>query len=287
MISIPLPLQQFHKQSALRLAMAYELTRTDSTVFRYTNHDSIITLDDGNDYTPAAGFSDSAFSQDLNLRNDPAVEIVGVLADSNITHDDLRAGLYRNATVVLSWVNWLYPWAGSLIEYTYLVQKLHFTGDIWNAEIVGISSKLNGTIGKLYTRLCPYDFGDSDCTKVVSADSDTVTTVTTQRRVFTSSGLASSQSDDYYKWGKLTWTSGNNNGIISEVKGYVDATGTVTLRTPTPFDIAASDGFDILVGCDKTRGVCNTKFSNLVNHGGFPFLPGYDAGLPTIRGIGN
>jgi uncharacterized phage protein (TIGR02218 family) len=276
MITIPEPLKQFKNNTALRLAQAFELTRTDNTVYRYTDHDTTITLDDGNSYTPVDGFDDSAKSENLNLEKRQDAQLFGVISSSAITDEDLRAGLFRNAILDVKVVNWQYPWLGPIYTQRFFISSVSFTGERWEAKIQGIDYKLDGLIGKTYTRLCPYVFGDSDCTATVTSDSESVTTIVNQRISFTSSGLAGSQSDDFYKFGHITFTSGNNNGLTFHIKSYVDATGTVVLRTPSSFDFAVTDTFDIFEGCGKTRQICKDDKNNLVNFGGFPFLPGVD-----------
>jgi hypothetical protein len=48
---------------------------------------------------------------------------------------------------------------------------------------------------------------------------------------------------------------------------------TATLTSPFPFTPAAGDAFDIAPGCDKTQDDCSTKFNNLVNFAGTPYVP--------------
>ena len=51
----------------------------------------------------------------------------------------------------------------------------------------------------------------------------------------------------------------------------------VTLWEPLPFDLAASDTFSIVAGCDKRWATCKDKFSNGNNFRGFPHIPGPNA----------
>jgi uncharacterized phage protein (TIGR02218 family) len=138
-------------------------------------------------------------------------------------------------------------------------------------------------VGKTHTVTCPFTLGDSNCKFSLVAESETVSTIVAARRKFTVSGLAGTQSNDFYKYGKVTWTSGNNAGLISEIKSYVNASGTIELRLQTASEIAIGDGFDITEGCDKTRDTCTNKFSNVVNFGGFPFIPGTDRIQAGVR----
>jgi hypothetical protein len=72
--------------------------------------------------------------------------------------------------------------------------------------------------------------------------------------------------------GRITMTSGTNSGLQKRVLGYTPATSTVVLDYPFPFPVNAGDGYTIYAGCDKQMSTC-TNFGNLVNYGGFPYIP--------------
>ncbi len=78
----------------------------------------------------------------------------------------------------------------------------------------------------------------------------------------------------YFDLGKITFTSGDNNGISRSVKAYVKgAPGTVSLMSPLPSAPAAGDTFNIYPGCDKQQNTCSGKFSNIARFRGFPYIP--------------
>ena len=77
-----------------------------------------------------------------------------------------------------------------------------------------------------------------------------------------------------YDQGKITYTSGANNGISRSIKQYVKGTpGTIALLSPFPNIPAPGDAFNIFQGCNKLQSTCVTKFNNLVNFRGFPYIP--------------
>jgi uncharacterized phage protein (TIGR02218 family) len=82
-----------------------------------------------------------------------------------------------------------------------------------------------------------------------------------------------SEADDWFNFGKLTWTSGANNGREMEVKDFVNATGQIELWAPMFSDVEVGDGYSMFAGCDKDKATCKTKFSNIVNFRGEPFVP--------------
>jgi len=46
----------------------------------------------------------------------------------------------------------------------------------------------------------------------------------------------------------------------------------LTLTRPVP-EFAVGSQIRLYPGCDHTKGTCNTKFNNLDNFGGFPWIP--------------
>jgi uncharacterized phage protein (TIGR02218 family) len=74
-----------------------------------------------------------------------------------------------------------------------------------------------------------------------------------------------------YEQGTLTFTSGRNLGATANIKAatvsYL-ALGCPLLNAP-----AEGDAFTVFQGCDHTKATCQSKFSNLANFRGFPFVP--------------
>jgi uncharacterized phage protein (TIGR02218 family) len=50
-----------------------------------------------------------------------------------------------------------------------------------------------------------------------------------------------------------------------------------------PRPIEVGDTFDITAGCDKRLETCRDRFSNVVNFGGFPHMPGNDYALAYAK----
>ncbi|HEY1310898.1 MAG TPA: DUF2163 domain-containing protein, partial [Pseudolabrys sp.] len=80
-----------------------------------------------------------------------------------------------------------------------------------------------------------------------------------------------SAASSIYQQGALTFTTGANAGAEATVK--TAATGSLTLAYPLRYAPAAGDAFTICQGCDHTSATCASKFGNLANFRGFPFVP--------------
>ena len=265
-------------QGAHHLALLWHLERVDATDFYFTDHDKDITFE-SNTYTPVGSLSASAVQKEVGLRA-ANFEVVGLIESSTITHDDLRAGLYNHAHIREYYVDWRYPWAGTMFRREYWINEIRYSGERWEAQVAGLTTFLKPKVGRVYTRTCPYQLGDAKCTVALTggnASSGTVSTVTEARRVFTTT---LTKTTDWGTFGIITFTGGSNNGLSFEVKKYTETSGTVELFVSTPFDVAGSDSFTITAGCAKTVEACQS-FSNIVNFGGFPFIPGTDKMLET------
>jgi uncharacterized phage protein (TIGR02218 family) len=72
--------------------------------------------------------------------------------------------------------------------------------------------------------------------------------------------------------GAILFTSGANANVRATVKSVVAGTS-LSLMYPLPSPPATGDGFTVYYGCDHTRGTCQSRFANLSNFRGFPFVP--------------
>jgi len=91
--------------------------------------------------------------------------------------------------------------------------------------------------------------------------------------------------DDFFKYGTLEWTSGNNNGALYEIKRNQQTPETIELFLPTKYSIQIGDTFKATVGCNRqylgsdgtiATGDCQTKYSNAINFRAEPFIPSED-----------
>jgi len=79
------------------------------------------------------------------------------------------------------------------------------------------------------------------------------------------------QANGYFNLGTVSFASGPNAGITRTIKSYT--TGVLQLSYPLPYVPVIGNSFTAYPGCDKTKTMCATKFNNLANFKGFPFIP--------------
>ena len=272
-----------------RFATCWKIEREDGVILYFTNHNHKIDFD-GQTYTPAGGFNASAIQKQTSLRTDN-LEIVGMLTSGAITEEDLIAGRYTKAKVTAQMVDWKFPWMGAFQTAVYWIIDVKFTGEVWHARMEGLTRWLRPKVGDVYGRECRHQLGDTQCGVSLGpiTESGTVQIVAAQakRKIFNASGLTT-PTTGYFDYGKLTWTSGANNGLEVDVKAFTIGTN-FELQLNLPFDIVVNDTFDVIPGCNKTIDHCKDKFEqptgNFVNFGGFPFIPGTDrmAASPSSR----
>lgn len=258
-----------------RFAHCWQLVRKDSFTFRFTDHDHQLTMMDGSIYVPFGGLSATASQRQGGLK-DNNLEIQGMLDNSAITFDDLRAGKYRDAKITEHLLDWMYPWAGDFATNVWWIASTRIIDNKWEGQLKGFSLWLNRGIGDLLTRDCANTLGDAKCTVALGpfTFTGTVNAIVSKNIKFTTTGAAAAKADGYFDYGKLTWTTGPNVGIVSEVRKFTNSGGTFALQIRTPFAVANGDQFSAVIGCDKLVATCKTIFGNLVNFRGSPFAPG-------------
>ena len=120
----------------------------------------------------------------------------------------------------------------------------------------------------VYQPTCLHTLYDSGCTLVKNAfgTNGTVGSGSTAN-VINWSGASLN-----FQQGSITFTSGVNAGVTATV-GSVVAGTSMTLLYPLESLPAGGDGFTVYYGCDHTPGTCQSKFNNLANFRGFPYVP--------------
>jgi uncharacterized phage protein (TIGR02218 family) len=74
-----------------------------------------------------------------------------------------------------------------------------------------------------------------------------------------------------YQQGTVAFTSGANTGADVTIKAV--SAGSLVLAYPLPNAPAAGDTFVATYGCDHTMATCQSRFNNLSQFRGFPFVP--------------
>jgi uncharacterized phage protein (TIGR02218 family) len=280
MKTLPTGMQAHLDSGATTLCWCWKIARNDGATQGFTDDDVDVAFG-GVTYEAASGFTATEVQSLLDLAIDN-LSVSGALSSATLNEADLAAGLYDNASIEIWRVNWADTSQRVLMRKGNLGEvkrgKAAFT-----AEVRGLAHLLNQPVGRCFGYGCDADLGDARCTIDITRatfQAEGAVVSATDARRFTVSGL-DSFADGWFANGKLTWTSGANNGRAMEVKRHaVTATGvSIELWQSMSEAVAAGDSFVITAGCDKQFATCKAKFDNAINFRGFPTMPGNDAVL--------
>lgn len=253
------------------VAHCLKLTRVDGTILGFTEHDKDIILD-GVTYEAATGANLSALSASFDLSVDN-FDIDTLLDSVKITAADIYAGLYDFAEWSLFLVNYKDLTQGSVYLSRGWIGEVDYGMLPCKAEARSLYDALSQQIIDLVSPDCMADLGDVRCGVNLTplTVTGTVTAVTADNLFIDTSRV---EIDGWFTDGKLTWTSGNNNGRTIEIKNYSSDYYSFLLFTYAPHPIQVGDTYSVYPGCNKWLSTCITKFNNVNNFRGFPYLPG-------------
>ncbi len=280
MKTLPSGMQAHLDTGATTLCWCWRITRGDGLVQGFTDHDVTVVFG-GVSYEAAAGISASEVQSALGLAVDN-VSVAGALSSQGLEEAALLAGLYDGAEIEIWRVNWNLPDQRVLMRKGSLGEiKRGALG--FETEVRGLAQQLNQPVGRVFGHSCDADLGDARCTIDLTSAAyrgNGAVTVVSDARRFQASGLGAF-ANFWFSGGKLTFTSGANEGRAMDVKRHALTSGAVTIELWQEMSepIAVGDAFSITAGCDKQFGTCKAKFANQINFRGFPYMPGNDAVL--------
>ena len=260
-------------------AQIWTITRTDGEVLRFTSLDHDLTYR-GETYLACNSMTPSASESVAEVGGIGSIELSGLIASGAVELRDLHNGKFDGAQVEA----WLVPWSGILIARPLLrgtFGKVEYTEHGFRADIQGDGAKLTQTplVWPLQPD-CRWVFGDGNCGVDLAPLTVTGTVdAGTGQRGFTDAARA--EAAGYFSRGRVTFTSGDNDGVSAEIKEHADG-GVFTLWPRLAFPIAAGDQYSMTPGCTnlhEAAGGTNgcTAWANQARYGGFRKVPGSDA----------
>jgi len=264
----------------LLMADAYTFTLANGTVLRYTNSQMPFMLG-ANTWLTGLTIIRSKIRQvigvevdtlDLTIAAPPSFTVGGVSLMKA-----LRTGLFDGASVVLNRIFFSAPGvpvnttgSGDLILFAGIVGEVdagRFSAQIRvssNLQLLNIKLPKN-----VYQPGCPNTLYDTNCgiLKSAYAVSGSIAGPSTAGSLV----VALSQAAGWFDQGMITFTSGVNSGLSMTIRTQIPSL--ITPVAPFPSAPATGDTFTIYPGCDKTQATCTSKFSNLANFRGYPYIP--------------
>lgn len=187
----------------------------------------------------------------------------------------LQAGAFDYATVSLDVAifdvtaplvlkgtfNWFYGQIDEVPDVGLMAAELSVKSQLQRLDILMPRNQIQpGCLNTLFDLGCTLRRSDWELSRAINSvntDGSLVTTIT--------------NGNGYYDEGRVTITSGQNTNAVRKIKQQVG--GTLYLFSPFVFPIAAGTSCKVTPGCPKTQSACTTKFNNVVNFRGMPFVP--------------
>lgn len=255
----------------------WKLVRADGTTLGFTDHDRALSFD-GVSFRPETGLSAAALMQTTGLSVDNT-EAVGVLSDAAITEADIAAGRYDGAAVEAWLVQWDAP-DNRVLQFRGALGEVTRANGAFTAELRGLAERLNTPMGRVYQRACPSVLGDAACGVDLTAPGHAVEVVVAsvvKDRVLHVPEAAGYE-PRWFERGRCEVLDGPAAGLVGAIK--IDrpegALRRIELWDRLRAGVRPGDRLRLTAGCDKRMETCRLKFSNLLNFGGFPDIPGED-----------
>ncbi len=256
----------------------WAITRTDGTVYGFTDHDRALTFD-GIAFRADTGLTAGALVQGTGLSVDNG-EAMGILSDAAISEDDIDAGRFDGATVRAWQVNWADVGAREL-KFCGAIGEIRRGAGAFHAELRGLTEMLNQPQGRVFQRGCGAVLGDDRCRFNLNGAGFSLTLPAedvTGDQTFRFAGLGI-LAERWFERGTLRVLTGEGaglSGLIKNDEGAAGAARSLQLWEPLRAKILPGDSLRLEPGCDKHAETCRLKFDNIDNFQGFPFIPGED-----------
>lgn len=256
---------------------AWKVTRRDGTVLGFTDHDKDL-LFGGTTFAAQTGLTARALQQTTGLSVDNT-EAFGALSDAAVKEEDIRAGRYDNAEVTAYLVNWEDP-TQNMVLFHGNFGEITWSQGAFQAELRGLSERLNIPFGRVYHAECSAVVGDGQCKVNLSAPNLTFETTIAQiidSRSFTLSA-APGQQERWFERGAFNVLDGAAKGLSGVIRFDVLQDGRRVIKLWQALGNLPEQGARIRLsaGCDRRAETCRNKFNNFVNFRGFPHIPGED-----------
>jgi uncharacterized phage protein (TIGR02218 family) len=260
--------------SPLYIYDVWKLTARDGTIAAYANCSRSITF--GGLLYKASPAESTRGSRVLGLEADGA-ELQGAF-DEQIAKSDLFTHKWDDARITKDWVYFFNPDGyGSALTQKGFVGKITPGNGIFVIEFRSLSSRLDQTIGKLTSPIDRRRRADETGVNMAPYTHNTsVDSIQTQRRIFKVPYVQ--PTDNYFRYGIATFTSGNNNGKQLEIKSSTTTDGgtrtQIELQHSTPANLTVADTMTLVIGYDGTLAAAKALGSEaVISLDGEPTMP--------------
>ena len=183
-----------------------------------------------------------------------------------------QAGAFDGATLILerAFLSPIPTVVGTVILFTGRFADVTLGRTEFQVRVNSLTESLNINLPRnIQQPGCTHVLYDAGCglTKSTFGTSGTIATGSTTSIL--NSGITNSFG--YFNRGSIKFTSGALTGITRTIKSY--NLGVFSLLLPLPTVPVVGDSFIAYAGCDKQQSTCSSKFGNIAQFRGAPFIP--------------
>ena len=250
--------------------LCWRIDRRDGVTIGLTGHDHDLWIGELR-YRAAPGLVPSAILRGDGLDPD-LMEATGALTSDAIAERDLLAGRWDGASVAAFAVDWTGVEAPVPLGQG-VIGAVQLGEGGFTAALQGVGALLDRPVAEETSPDCRASLGDRRCrvamagrrrlVRVTGWDGDAMLTVDTVEPVANA-----------YGQGRLTWFGGANAGLGAMIARSEE--NRVRLTAAPAFAVEGRPLIELVEGCDKRLETCLSRFGNVVNFRGEPFLPGID-----------
>lgn len=243
-------------------------------VLRITDHPRDLRMGNGELYVSDAGYQFTG-SQGTTTMSPGVMDLEGVLALGGVERDLVASGVFDGARLYCFATSWRTPIEDEEAVGAAILGRTHLIDDRYKVEMMALVDALNQSVGDTYTAACPKTLGGQEFAgcKVDLAPltvSGTITHVTSGSVV---RDATRAEAADWFAMGTIRWTTGPNTGLRPQDIKRHEADGTVETYEPAYYSVTVGDEYEMIPGCRKRLEDCRDKFGNIINFGGFSFVP--------------
>jgi len=142
-----------------RLAYVWQINRPDGgQPLQFTTHDQILNRHDSTIYDPRPGLTMSANRRGSGI-GEKSIEISGLIGDGGVTYQDLHQGRLWGSVVMQYMQDWAYDFAPLMMKNEWYVNDIVYDDRSWTFQLTGLSGRLAGKRGEVFSRLCQNELG--------------------------------------------------------------------------------------------------------------------------------
>ncbi|WP_294236095.1 DUF2163 domain-containing protein [uncultured Sphingomonas sp.] len=250
--------------------LCWRIARRDGATIGLTGHDHDLWID-GLRYRAAPGLTPSAILRGDGLDPD-LMDASGALTSEAIGERDLLAGRWDGASVAAIAVDWTGEAAPVALGQGEIGTVQLGEGG-FTAELRGVGALLDRPVAEETSPDCRAALGDRRC-RVAMAGRRRFARVDTWDGQGVLTLDRAEPVANAYGQGRLIWFGGANAGLESAIAWSEG--NRLWLSAAPAFAVEGTPLIELVEGCDKRLETCLSRFANVANFRGEPFLPGID-----------